>query len=1336
MASWLTRLLDKATPWDRGGERKRREEEERRSRPSSSGSTLSVTTAQPKQNISVPSQPKMPKTADMSTTLSDSLFVKPKSTLDSIKSQKPVEAPKPGMVVKPTTPTQRISNVTTAPDAGIRVGNEVVRRTPGMTANQLERPKQSFGNRIRDVFDTNTEADQYRRYQGNISKGENKDIIMRGSGNLATKIAGGSKDFIVEGAKSVGRGTKMITANPVESARGVLAQVTGNKAAEEAANYRQNVNMFGKEAADRMARGEKLSGWDLVRPVTDAISVIPAVGGARIAARGAKEALASRAIQPLFKGAVTGFDEALVGLRDLRNFIRRPKAVKEAAELEKDLLESGTIGNVDDVLSAEAIDDILRKTDIPVTQVSDIPVTQVREEVPINVRRTTPEGPLIRELAGDAPTPTRVPSPTDVIEQRAARRFAQQDWGIPDPRIEGTLPLTRGDITDARATLDDLVNTNRISTDDYVVLNKQLDEVEGNVPKGRSIEVRDENTIPVRTDETVVPVNTPETPGIVRPTVQRAPTQEVSEAVAREAVPTAPVEIPSATTTPTMPTTSTSDGDLNKVFEDVLAGLKENQKAYGVEKKMKASEFKRRKANYDRLYDEARASGKSSQESEAIARSALGGAYARNTVGNVEISQANRDMLFDKVSKGKDNLNTKKAFEHLFDPNRTEPLRDWERARVRRFLNETVGEDAAQAIEEALITAEQTGDRSAFGKVADFMTSAIAAGDVSAAGRQGLSGWINHPRMSKGAWDDALKALRNPEEEQRFISKLINDPDTAFIQENMGGKYLTLSDVADEARGAKSTNKAIAWYVDPSNRHYNVYLDSLRHQQKKAILERYGGQEGFLKAAQAANPENPEKWMKAWNSVIDRQSGRGNLGGTGSPTAGDIQVLFSARNLASKFQKLTAPAQLGLLRTNPDAYLYQLKETGAQAAAIGATLAALGASGLVDIENGKIKVGNTRVDITGGFSTIFKAANDLYKSVTGQNEGGFARSGGEVVTDFLRNQLSPILGTAGKLLDVDWSEGKDKYGNDVDAGWYLKNAPLPAVVQTGIDSVSEGQNLLETARNIFLDGIGFNTNTYMSAEDKDNAARGETADKVSAELQGLRDSGLLNDDIMRILPEKVQKVMASGKPLKENELKDVKEALVKGVGTSLDPDSDSPYRERGQYDQDLAALQIKKELIESDPRHKPSDLNDIRVQIKRSQVLRNNNIPYEDLKLYQTVGNDEWKKMGIPPGAKNHDPDIYDPELYQRLWEIDEMFTKSGGSYGKKPDKQKYTASKSGSGGSGSGRSGGSVNFGRLQDSVNVPKAREYRDISVSSLPNIPLIKVQRPKINHKIKVQ
>lgn len=1326
MASWLTRLLDKATPWDRGGERKRREEEERRSRPSSSGSTLSVTTAQPKQNISVPSQPKMPKTADMSTTLSDSLFVKPKSTLDSIKSQKPVEAPKPGMVVKPTTPTQRISNVTTAPDAGIRVGNEVVRRTPGASVQRVD-PSETIARNTSNIKKiAATPVLSLGRVGTGLIEGASGlyDLVTPGKGtNRLTKAMVRQGEEFDQRAKDLGVNRPYKVGNVV----GEIATYFGGGGAKDVSKVpkllsrAQNlVGRIGNTSRSRRIATEALGELLDPRNLKQEARLFGRYTGQDVARENqiTPGYVAENAALSVLGGSLPAF---VRNLRPGRNAgIRR--AVDEA---------EAEIGGA---IASDAATRARTPRGIPVS--SDIPITQVTDELPINVRRPGREVPLMREISGDSRVPARMLSPVEAAESRATRRFTEQNWGIPDPRIEGTLPLTRGDITDARATLDDLVNTNRISTDDYVVLNKQLDEVEGNVPKGRSIEVRDENTIPVRTDETVVPVNTPETPGIVRPTVQRAPTQEVSEAVAREAVPTAPVEIPSATTTPTMPTTSTSDGDLNKVFEDVLAGLKENQKAYGVEKKMKASEFKRRKANYDRLYNEARASGKSSQESEAIARSALGGAYARNTVGNVEISQANRDMLFDKVSKGKDNLNTKKAFEHLFDPNRTEPLRDWERARVRRFLNETVGEDAAQAIEEALITAEQTGDRSAFGKVADFMTSAIAAGDVSAAGRQGLSGWINHPRMSKGAWDDALKALRNPEEEQRFISKLINDPDTAFIQENMGGKYLTLSDVADEARGAKSTNKAIAWYVDPSNRHYNVYLDSLRHQQKKAILERYGGQEGFLKAAQAANPENPEKWMKAWNSVIDRQSGRGNLGGTGSPTAGDIQVLFSARNLASKFQKLTAPAQLGLLRTNPDAYLYQLKETGAQAAAIGATLAALGASGLVDIENGKIKVGNTRVDITGGFSTIFKAANDLYKSVTGQNEGGFARSGGEVVTDFLRNQLSPILGTAGKLLDVDWSEGKDKYGNDVDAGWYLKNAPLPAVVQTGIDSVSEGQNLLETARNIFLDGIGFNTNTYMSAEDKDNAARGETADKVSAELQGLRDSGLLNDDIMRILPEKVQKVMASGKPLKENELKDVKEALVKGVGTSLGPDSDSPYRERGQYDQDLAALQIKKELIESDPRHKPSDLNDIRVQIKRSQVLRNNNIPYEDLKLYQTVGNDEWKKMGIPPGAKNHDPDIYDPELYQRLWEIDEMFTKSGGSYGKKPDKQKYTASKSGSGGSGSGRSGGSVNFGRLQDSVNVPKAREYRDISVSSLPNIPLIKVQRPKINHKIKVQ
>ena len=69
--------------------------------------------------------------------------------------------------------------------------------TPTMpTARRIERPNQSFGNKLRDVLDANTEADQYRRQQGNdraIAEGrpqEVKDVKLTDPGNLIGNTVG------------------------------------------------------------------------------------------------------------------------------------------------------------------------------------------------------------------------------------------------------------------------------------------------------------------------------------------------------------------------------------------------------------------------------------------------------------------------------------------------------------------------------------------------------------------------------------------------------------------------------------------------------------------------------------------------------------------------------------------------------------------------------------------------------------------------------------------------------------------------------------------------------------------------------------------------------------------------------------------------------------------------------------------------------------------------------------------------------------------------------------------------------------------------------------------
>lgn len=1347
MASWFTRAIDRITPWDRGGEverRKKREEEQRQQQ--SQGQVQ----RRPQNNYSFQNQPSGPVVQQPEKTIAGRDF-----------------------------------------SIGLDINNQVQvpQRSEYDVKPDENKPKQSFFNKVRDQFDANTEADQYRRRRRNELTGENKEVALKNAPNIGEKATVPIRSAfrvitgIGQGASGLadlvtpGKGSSRVT-NKLNEMSSKLDEDARKQNLETPYKVGNVVGEIGSYFTPGVvSKGGKVGGFTskIGNKVDDIIKLGDDPGRVRKLVSDASREF----LDPVNLEQEARLTSRYLGQDSARGEEITPRVVAEnvlqslagafVAPAVRGLnrIRRGRAGNLTDEVvdtatsAGSGIPTAVKN--IPVAQ--DIPVQQVPgEEIPIPVRTPDAERPIIRELEGDAINVTQVPTQVQASEQRAANRFQNQNFGMPDERIEGVTPrnpesdmITLGDakgptqieIDTERVMLDEALANGEINKTQHKTANKALDEItptDAPTPKGQPIEVREVDSIPVR-DETVVPQGLPENPGTVRATTATAPAKAQTEAVAKQSAPV-PVQksefdeggLPKTNASEeTKVPASIEEAGIGDIFDNIVKGLRDNQKAYRAEKKLTTAEKKRRFANYNRIYDEARASGKSSQEAEALAKKAMGGQYTKGVVDNVEIDQASRDILFDKASKSKDGMNVKRAFDHMFDPNRTEPLRNWERTRIRRFLQNEVGEEKALALEEAIMAAEKSGDRSMGGRVADFLTSAVAAGDISAVGRQGLSGLINHPKMSKNAWDEALQALIHSDGEERFAKKLIDDPDTAFIQENMGGKYLTLSDIADEGRGPDTTNRAISWYVDPSNRHYNTYLDALRHQQKKTIIERYGGQEGFLTAAQKANPENPEKWMKAWNNVIDRQSGRGSFSAKGSPTVGDIQVLFSARNLASKVQRLTAPLQLGLLKTNPQAYLYQLKETATQAAVLGSTLALLNASGIVDIENGKLKVGKTRIDITGGFATIINSLNNVRKAMgimhDTSEDPSFGRSGGDIVKDFFQNQLAPTIGSLVRLTDVDFSKGEDKYGNKVDAKWWLQTVPMPAVAQTAIDSAVEGETFWEGARNVFADALGFNTNTYMSAEDKDNEARGKTAPEVNAGLQKLKDTGLLSEDmIASIDDEEIQNILSgqSDKQLSEDELGKITSKLVEGISAEMGPDSDSAYRERGDYKLDKAALELKKQELESKPNPKPSDIKALDVQIKRSELLDKNQIPFELLDSYQSIGVEDWRKMGDP------EDDMYDPDMYQQLWAIDELMAKDGVSYAKgKLDKQKYSEKESKSGGRGrGGRSSKriSADFGKLSGSgSNAPKVREYQTLEQSS-GVVPRIKLTQPNIVHTIK--
>lgn len=264
--------------------------------------------------------------------------------------------------------------------------------------------------------------------------------------------------------------------------------------------------------------------------------------------------------------------------------------------------------------------------------------------------------------------------------------------------------------------------------------------------------------------------------------------------------------------------------------------------------------------------------------------------------------------------------------------------------------------------------------------------------------------------------------------------------------------------------------------------------------------------------------------------------------------------------------------------------------------------------------------------------------------------------------------------------------------------------------------------------------------TYGGARSVGQKAGIENSEKVDAEINSQVEKidkyGLLKDENLDGVLEgsalDAFKKANSGQQLDKSEVKALKEGLVKGVSQT---GTDTPYLEREQYDTNLAVLKMKRDLMEADKTVKPSNLEKIDIAIKKGEVYRDNQIPYDLIKGYHDTSLTEWRNMGDP------EDDDYDPEMYETLWKMDELMTKNevSDNYKGKMNEPKYAAKSSGKGkgrGGGRGGRGGArkidTDFGTLKDGSFAPRLKEYDSIDSQS-GAVPVIRRTRPNIVHKI---
>lgn len=249
----------------------------------------------------------------------------------------------------------------------------------------------------------------------------------------------------------------------------------------------------------------------------------------------------------------------------------------------------------------------------------------------------------------------------------------------------------------------------------------------------------------------------------------------------------------------------------------------------------------------------------------------------------------------------------------------------------------------------------------------------------------------------------------------------------------------------------------------------------------------------YLQMAEKAGVDiNDKKQLEAIGKLVNSLTGRGNLGKL-EPVGSTVNnVFFSPRFLKSNVDTLTAHSFDNNI--TPFARKEAAKNLIKIASATSGILALANAihPGSVDFDPrssdfGKIKIGNTRFDVTGGMgSLVTLAAREITgkskSSTTGKitdlrNDDFGARDQLDVLYDFFRNKLSPAASAT-----VNSITGKDTLGNKTTPLKEFGKTAIPIGIQNAYEQFKD-PNAAAPLAAIIADGLGISANNYSATKD-------------------------------------------------------------------------------------------------------------------------------------------------------------------------------------------------------------------------------------------------------------
>ena len=370
---------------------------------------------------------------------------------------------------------------------------------------------------------------------------------------------------------------------------------------------------------------------------------------------------------------------------------------------------------------------------------------------------------------------------------------------------------------------------------------------------------------------------------------------------------------------------------------------------------------------------------------------------------------------------------------------------------------------------------------------ANSIKGVVASLDNSFAGRQGFKVLARNPviwgRAFLQSWNDMQKSLRGMEPIDALMADILSRPNAMLGKYENGG--FALGEDFEEAFPTTFPER-----IPVLGRLYKMSEAAFVNS---AVRMRADLADMFIPLAEAGDIDmsTPNDAAKAVGDLVNSMTGRGNIGKLAVIGEPMNAAFFSIRFFKANWDTLTGHT-FGFGYDPGPARRFIQKQAAHNIARIIGTMALIYmVAAMLDPDSvepdprssnfGKIKIGNTRFDVSGGMASLVTLAARLAFGNSKNATTGRIRdiNRWDAIVRFASGKASPL---AGALINL--AREKDAVGNDVTYTGQALKLVTPIGASTAMEALKD-PNAAPFVAVMLADFIGFGANTYGAKADRD-----------------------------------------------------------------------------------------------------------------------------------------------------------------------------------------------------------------------------------------------------------